>query len=491
VPRLWASLAIDQLERGGRGEDRARVVALSQGYGVMSRQTSLLVLESQAMFDAFGVDRGQSTATWTGEDAIDEATASGAIAQAQAEQARDGAQPSGVGFALADLDGEAGGGVATRARRAALEKSMGAGVIDDLSGMDEPVTTKTTDTAVPAKATPPAATDGKGAKGATRRKESVARPDPTTMRGRGFVPMRRVWYRVAAIGDATGPTPTIQAAVEAARTALTAQPDSRERHRALVQALAFAGELDAARDVAQRWLERDRLDPEALGYLADLLGRQGQTTLALRTQAGTVDLAPDRLALHEAMAAAYERAGRLSQACAHRVALASIRSDARIAGAALRCLRALGHTDDAALIVRGLRDDALRTAAEKAATASPLPPTLAGDLVLSGAWDAGHDLDVALITPQGTRISWLGGRADLAVRDHRADDHEALAVRRLPRGNYLIEVSRSDGRAGVVRGTVAVAALDQRRTVPFELRGDRAVIGTLAVTARSRLVPAW
>jgi len=240
VPRLWASLAIDQLERGGRGEDRARVVALSQGYGVMSRQTSLLVLESQAMFDAFGVDRGQSTATWTGEDAIDEATASGAIAQAQAEQARDGAQPSGVGFALADLDGEAGGGVATRARRAALEKSMGAGVIDDLSGMDEPVTTKTTDTAVPAKATPPAATDGKGAKGATRRKESVARPDPTTMRGRGFVPMRRVWYRVAAIGDATGPTPTIQAAVEAARTALTAQPDSRERHRALVQALAFA-----------------------------------------------------------------------------------------------------------------------------------------------------------------------------------------------------------------------------------------------------------
>ena len=59
VPRLWASLAIDQLERDGKGEDRARIVALSQGYGVMSRETSLLVLESQAMFDAFGVDRSQ------------------------------------------------------------------------------------------------------------------------------------------------------------------------------------------------------------------------------------------------------------------------------------------------------------------------------------------------------------------------------------------------------------------------------------------------
>jgi hypothetical protein len=79
VPRLWASLAIDQLERGGKGEDRARIVALSQGYGVMSRETSLLVLESQAMFDAFGVDRSQSTATWTGEEDIEETTASGTI----------------------------------------------------------------------------------------------------------------------------------------------------------------------------------------------------------------------------------------------------------------------------------------------------------------------------------------------------------------------------------------------------------------------------
>src|SRR5262249_46829569 len=72
VPRLWSTLAIEQLERQGRGDDRARIVALSQGYGVMSRETSLLVLESQAMFDAFGVDRSQPTAKWTGEEEIDE-----------------------------------------------------------------------------------------------------------------------------------------------------------------------------------------------------------------------------------------------------------------------------------------------------------------------------------------------------------------------------------------------------------------------------------
>jgi tetratricopeptide (TPR) repeat protein len=492
VPRLWASLAIDQLERGGKGEDRARVVALSQGYGVMSRQTSLLVLESQAMFDAFGIDRGQPSAAWTGEDAIEEATTAGVLALA------DGTLAGGdVGGGLM-----AGGGgeaqskpAATRARSAALDEQLGSSMFDTLAGTDEPSvaadpapsTTTAGATATPARIE----RRGEGAKknadkGAKSKEE--ARPDPDLMRRRGFVPMKKVWYRVAAIGAAAGPSANLRAAIDAARASLAEQPDSRERHRALVQALAFAGELDGAREVAERWLERDRLDPEALGYLADLLGRQGHAAQALRTQAGTVDLAPDRVPLHEAMAAAYDRAGRLGQACAHRVALASLRRDARTAGAALRCLRGLGRTTDADLIVRGLADDALRTAAEKAATAAPLPLPIAGDLVLDGVWEAGHDLDVALVTPQGKRISWLGGKADLAVRDHRANDREALALRRLPRGNYLVEVSRSDARPGVVRGTVTVGALGQRRTLPFELTGDRAVVGTVAVSVRSRLV---
>src|SRR5690606_20243382 len=80
VPRLWARLAIEQLERGGLAEDRTKIVALSQGYGVMSRETSLLVLESPAMFEAFGVDRGVAAAKWTGDEQLEEVVASGVIA---------------------------------------------------------------------------------------------------------------------------------------------------------------------------------------------------------------------------------------------------------------------------------------------------------------------------------------------------------------------------------------------------------------------------
>ena len=118
--------------------------------------------------------------------------------------------------------------------------------------------------------------------------------------------------------------PSIAKAIGDAEAALAASPDSREKHRALVQALSYAGELDRATDVAKRWLERDQLDPQALGYLADLLGRGGQRELALRTLAGLVDLDADRVALHERMVRAYEQVGRLAQACAHRIAIASL-----------------------------------------------------------------------------------------------------------------------------------------------------------------------
>src|SRR6185295_14175025 len=75
----WASLAIDELDRKGAGEDRARVVGMSQAYGVLSRETSLLVLESDAMFQAFGVERAREVPTWTGNDALDEVAADGTI----------------------------------------------------------------------------------------------------------------------------------------------------------------------------------------------------------------------------------------------------------------------------------------------------------------------------------------------------------------------------------------------------------------------------
>jgi tetratricopeptide (TPR) repeat protein len=303
--------------------------------------------------------------------------------------------------------------------------------------------------------------------------------------------MRREWYRVAAVGSYDGVAAPITAAIEAAEAALAAQPDSRERHRALVQALAYAGELGRAYDVAARWLERDRLDPQALVYMADVLGRQGKRDDALRLLGGVVDLAPDDAALHERLAAAHERVGRIGQACGHRIALAAIRAaDARAAGAAVRCLRRLGRDADGALVLRALPSDKLRLAAEKAATAAALDPRLAGELRVVARWDGGGDLDLSLVTPQGQRVSWMGGRAGVVALDVASTAGEQLALGKLAKGRYLLELSRTAaGGATPARGTVEITALGVTRTLPFELVGDRVVVGRLAVTMASRLVP--
>src|SRR5262249_52395735 len=109
-----------------------------------------------------------------------------------------------------------------------------------------------------------------------------------------MIAMRRVWTRIAAISNYDGVHPSITKSITDSEAALAKKPDSRETHRALVQALSYAGDIDKATDVAKKWLERDELDPQALGYIADLEGRNGERDRSLRTLAGLVDLAADK-----------------------------------------------------------------------------------------------------------------------------------------------------------------------------------------------------
>lgn len=462
VPRLWATLAIEQLERHGEGDPRTQIVALSQAFGVMSRETSLLVLESQAMFDAFGVDRSSPTAKWTGEEQLDEVVAGGVVATTPTTPAI-----------------STGTGTATAATAAPAKDSAG----ESAMGLDEGKAGKSPDAADKRPLSPPPPPKAKPM--------TVTRGDDLFDGGggrTGMVAMRRTWVRVPSVSAYDGIHDNIKKAIENSEAALVKSPDSREKHRALVQALAYGGEIDRAREVANKWLERDKLDPQALGYQADLLGRDGQRDLALRTLAGLVDLDADRAALHERMVRAYETAGRMSQACAHRIALVALSpKDAAVAGATMRCLRSIGRDDDAQIVAKDLPDDRLRAAAEKAATIPVVAPKLGGDLVVNARWENAADLDLSVVTPSGERVSWMGGRADVIVGDAASNQKEQLALKSIKRGNYLIEISRGGASTGPVRGTIEVSVLGTKKTLPFELLGSRVVIGRLAVSLEERL----
>ena len=493
VPRLWATLAIEQMERSGEGTDKIKTIALSQGYGVMSKETSLLVLESAAMFDAFGVDRTQQAAKWTGEEQLDETVTAGTIAMNKNVGSGTGAgygPPAAVSAPASPADtmsldeGKAGKkdtadkGADTKAEQAEKRPTR---VTTATPRPDPAPAPKMKAPSKPTLSRSANSLDGDRGGG-------VGGMDMEWGRSRGMVAMRRTWVRVPNISAYDGVGDGIKKAIAANDAALAANPDSREKHRALVQALAYAGEIDRAREIANRWLERDKLDPQALGYQADLLGRDGQRELALRTLAGLVDLDADRVELHERMIRAYEMAGRLSQACAHRISLTALSpKDMSIAGATMRCLRSVGRERDAQLIVRALPDDATRSAAEKAATVPALVPRIAGDLVISARWQGNVDLDLSLVTPDGKRVSWMGGRTDVVVGDASSNEKEQLALKSIKRGNYLIEVTRGGASNGPIRGSLDITVLGSKRSLPFEVLGSRVVVGRLAINLEERL----
>jgi tetratricopeptide (TPR) repeat protein len=69
LPRVWAQARIDDLASSESGTHRKEIVTLSKHHHLLSRHTSLLVLESEAMRRAFRVQRTTKTQQWAGLDA--------------------------------------------------------------------------------------------------------------------------------------------------------------------------------------------------------------------------------------------------------------------------------------------------------------------------------------------------------------------------------------------------------------------------------------
>jgi len=465
VPRMWAALTIERLELEGRGEDASRIIALSQAYAVLSRYTSLLVLESPAMFRAFGVDRSRPAVEWTGDEDADSVESTGAT----------------------DFGGKLNKG------GFAVGHASGAGVVANGTSMPMPAskpaaTTKAADSGDDM--IMDSSRDRRESKKVTLEKAPARQMPPPRVDGRRWIPMRREFFRVGSVARFDGVHPNILDAVSRAETSLRLEPNSRERHRALVQALAYAGDLERAHAVASQWLERDRLDAEALGYMADVLARSGRRDDSIRTLSGAVDLQPDDRALHERLAAAFERVGAAERACAHRIALAAIApADTALAGRAVRCLRAIGRSDAADRLLSAADPD-VRQKIELTASEPPALERATGDLVLSARWTGPSDLDLSLIAPDGKRLSWLGGRRGLTADGAGRPGSESLALRRIPAGNYLVEVARTDPADHTpITGTIHVRVLGVDRDLVFDLSSGHTTAGRIAVSRRSRLVP--
>jgi len=137
-------------------------------------------------------------------------------------------------------------------------------------------------------------------------------------------------------------------------------------------------------------------------------------------------------------------------------------------------------------------NDATRRAAETLLGAPAADPsTLLGDLQVQDNWGGGDDLDLAMLPPDGYRVSWLGAptKALITARDVQSTSHEGLALSGAAPGDYVIEITRPGGHRGIVRGSVDLTVAGERRTIPFVLDGTSTRIALAKITTKSRLVP--
>lgn len=138
VPRLWAEARIRELEASGDKDAAAQAIELSRRFHVMSRYTSLLVLENDRMFAEFGIRR----TTREADDQSDHAF--GAEGSDDALRAKGAPEASGKGkggdkvFALKDLlkETKPRDDDAPRSTWGSSKESFGAGGLG-LSGIGE------------------------------------------------------------------------------------------------------------------------------------------------------------------------------------------------------------------------------------------------------------------------------------------------------------------------------------------------------------------
>ncbi len=519
VPRLYAAARIADLERNGGAAARRQAVALSSQYSVASRYTSLLVLESPAMFRAFGLDNTRQAPEWTGEEQSERSEAQGQL------YARGGGSIR-MGFGGASRYKPGGGKIsgasvsggnqrmrppswhqsrpAKETARPTKHKKMvskaGCAPDDLMCAMRAGQTGRSKDENKSRACDPNDPLCSALALDRRQQEQRQSRLNASSRwrNRRGMVAMRRIWERQASISLARHiPLDAIPAKLAEAQKAVDENGERRAAVKQLYSVLARSGQLNRAGQVAERWAEKDALDVDALTARADLAARAGDRDQAIRILGSVVDMRPGDIGAQQRLARLHRWAGTPERGCRHSLAIAQLRQDdAKLLTEAVRCARQTGEPMMADAMLSAA-DETLRKVVEasldSASDASRTEDLVRGELRFEATWDGGaHDLDIALIHPDGYRVSWLGAptRALISASDVLSLKGEKLALLGSKAGEYVIEVVRVSGE-GPVRGSLTIRAPGDQRTIPFALDGPRVTIGTVTVRWRSRMARAW
>ncbi len=439
VPRLWAQGRIRDLEAQAQTPETIKeIVNLSRTFHVLSRHTSLLVLESPAMAKAFGVEDTRPKVDFTGLEDVRESSASGPADE------ETGLPGGGAGRGKMDAD------FGTPASAPPMPSMPKASKMDRVASVAE-------------SEMPP---------DFPRR-----RPPPRMIR------MRKEWYRKASISEPRS-SEAAWTALQQKKAEYEKNPESRDRLSALVQAALAASRIDEAQELVGRWLQKDPMDAQALLAQADVAFLKGETSRAVDYIESAVDVDPSPL-LQARLFALYRAAENPQMACAH--ALPRAISDASGVEAAVEAARCTGNADRFLAALKPA--DAAR--ARKLLDA-PAPVREPSDhLNLEALWEGDGQVDLAVVTPDGRVVNFTGGARRVSAAFAESKSMEKLAISMERRGEYRIwAVPRKSNGGRPLQGRVKITSYGVSRSFPFAVADKPQAVAVVEISLAFRLVPA-
>jgi hypothetical protein len=307
--------------------------------------------------------------------------------------------------------------------------------------------------------------------------------------------------KIEPIVDVTA-SPAARRAEERLERRVKARPLSRTYRGRYHRAMVKNGQYSRALDHAREWVELDGSRVRPVLALADMQAAVGRPDLAKRTYSTSVEIQPWNVRLHRSLSRMYRNKGELRRSCAHVWSVMSLhpkRLENHLALAT--CLAELpdGKAQAMQLLTELVRSPEGKRGGNTARIGRALAKladgraserrTDRGALVLKATWDRGVDLDLALITPDGRRISALraGRRGGVTVDSHDGTSAEVLALRWMRNGTYRIEIGPATEKgldSGPVTGTLLIKARGKTRAVPFVIQNRVKPVAQLSLTTK-------
>jgi hypothetical protein len=425
VPGEWAAQRITALELDAADHER-EIVRLSKRYGVLSRYTTLLALESKEMMDEFGV-RKRNRTQWEGSEVADESTGADPadadaapprrpMKKSKSKRSRRAPKPSMNKSMSGDLGGFGGGG--------GFESSsdMLLGEVAEAEPMPRPAESR-------AKGASKPMPDGK--KDSMLEAFEPSRPIAMPRR-----PHYRRHVRRVHVEPATATTSSERKNAERRRKQLKSDENNRTKRMRLIRSLVRAAQIDNARRETDDWLSMNPMDPEAIVQRAQLHALQGDVSRFYTRLLSAADAAPRGRWLQTRIAAAARAQGDEPVTCAMEVAL---ESTAKSAPKAPRDILSCPMTTVIEPWFGGSGPAAItRTTDDKRLTGQAV-------IELSGS----GDWDIMVLEPSGRPLWWGSQRRGIKVSNVvGATVTERLSIPRLQTGTYSVYAIPRAGNAG-------------------------------------------